>query len=116
MAKREKKATQPVVFYSYGLHQQATPGNPVIRFQRPGATATNTVYTDRMRGWDYEKYKELTQKHFGNQSDYWDNRSPSSIEDFMCEYLDKRVVLCMIEEQMQYDGYPVWRLDYFEQK
>ena len=29
----------------------------------------NTVYSDRLKQWDYEKYSGLCQKHFGNQGD-----------------------------------------------
>ena len=77
--------------------------------------ANNTIYTDRLLQWDYEKHNELCEKHFGNRGERWDKRSPSDIEDFLIDYLGKNVILVA---NIQYvhlgSGFPLWRLDFYE--
>lgn len=76
---------------------------------------TGTVYTDRLYQWDYKKHDSLCEKHFGDKRQYWNNRETKKIEEFLCEYIDKKIILIA---NIQYvnlsNGYPVWRLDYCE--
>lgn len=76
--------------------------------------ATDTVYSDRLHQWDYKKHNELCKKHFGNQGQYWNNRSPEKIQDFLRDYTDNpNLILCKIEEhENKATGYPLWRFDY----
>jgi hypothetical protein len=72
------------------------------------------VYTDRLKQWDWDKYQRLCEKHFGNKSDYWHDRPADKIQAFLCDYLDKEIVLVA---NIQYvnlgNGYPLWRLDFY---
>lgn len=80
--------------------------------------ANGTVYSDRMRQWDYDKNKKLCYKHFGNESDYWNNRTPDKIQSFLRDYMndpDLKLILIM-EYCNQSSGYPVWRFDYHHSK
>lgn len=53
-------------------------------------------------------------KHFGNEGDYWYNRDPNRIEEFLKEYFNKpNLKLIFIMEYCNAsDGYPVWRFDF----
>lgn len=75
---------------------------------------TDTVYSDRLLQWDYEKHNSLCKKYFGNEGQYWSGRDPKTIEKFLQDYLEKpNLVLCKIEQlENQSNGYPYWRFDY----
>jgi len=80
--------------------------------------ANGTVYTDRLYQWDYKKYNKLCVKHFGNEGQYWDSRSPEQIEKFLqdwCEDSDLKLIFVM-EYCNQSSGYPLWRFDYHTSK
>lgn len=80
-----------------------------------GEDSTNTVYSDRLLQWDYEKTKELKQKHFNSQSDYWSYFPADKIEAFLKEYLGKEIKLTKITEyENKSNGYPHWRFDYYD--
>lgn len=74
--------------------------------------ATDTVYDDRLRQWDYKKNDELSLKHFGNTSHYWQGRSSSKVEAFLCDYLGKKVKLCRIIKYKTNSGYDSIRFDF----
>lgn len=81
----------------------------------PNEKANNTVYSDRLRQWDHEKCRRLQRKHFGKETDYWNNVPASKIQDFLREYWDSpelEVVLVM-EYCNVSSGYPLWRVDYY---
>ena len=97
--------------------------NGVVFYYSPcifdnGQKATNTVYTDRLYQWDYEKHNDLCKKHFGNQGQYWSDRKTELIEAFLRDYMDDQsIILCRIEKhQNQATGYPLWRFDYTTSK
>jgi hypothetical protein len=50
--------------------------------------ANNSMYTDRMYEHEPKKYKELMQKHFQSESEFWGGRSPEKIEAFLRDYCD----------------------------
>lgn len=78
---------------------------------------TGTVYSDRLLQWDYAKTRSLMAKHFGNDGDYYSNRSPENIQSFLSEMFGHEVKLILIMEYCnQSSGYPVWRFDYAEIK
>ncbi len=78
---------------------------------------TDTIYTDRLLMWDYEKHNLLCEKHFGNKGQLWENRGYKKIESFLSDWTGKKIVLVA---NIQYvnlsNGYPLWRLDYYEDK
>lgn len=79
--------------------------------------ATQTAYSDRLGQQDYKKTDELKKKHFGNISDYWNNRKPENIENFLSEWLNKPIKLVRVMEYCnQSNGYPYYRFDYYENK
>jgi hypothetical protein len=78
-----------------------------------GVKSTQTVYSDRLWQWNPKKHDELCQKHFGNQGQYWGNRTPEAIQSFLSEYEGKDISLCRAEELTNTsNGYPYWRFDY----
>ena len=104
-------------------------GNPVKRTKREypysydgfvtyrngkNEEANGTIYSDRLMQWDYKKARALMKKYFNEDGDYWDNRNPSQIQDFLREWTgDKNLKLILIMEYCNVSsGYPVWRFDY----
>ena len=78
-----------------------------------GIEGKETVYTDRLLQWDRKKHDALCKKHFGNEAQYWGGRSPETIQAFLCEYYDKNILLCKIDElENASNGYPYWRFDF----
>ena len=72
----------------------------------------HTVYSDRIVQWDYKKARKLMKKHFGNEGDYYTDRSPDKIESFLKEYFGKELKLILVMEYCNVSsGYPVWRFD-----
>ncbi len=73
------------------------------------------VYTDRLFQWDPEKFDKLCLKHFGNVSQYFNDRNHELVEAFLSDYLGKKVKLGMIVEWCNVSsGYPLWSLHYTE--
>lgn len=87
----------------------------LIYFNEEEQKATGCVYSDRLLEWDYDKYNRLCREYFGNEGQSWDKRDSNKIEEFLCDYFDKKVVLVA---NIQYvnvsNGYPVWRFDFCE--
>jgi hypothetical protein len=81
-----------------------------------GENVKEDVYSDRLSQWDYQKVRDLKEKHFGKQSDYWPSeQTPEKVEAFLKEYMGKDIVLCKITEyENQSNGYPYWRFGYYE--
>lgn len=75
-----------------------------------------SVYTDRLFQWDNIKHDLLCLKHFENKGQYWSDRSPSKIQDFLRDYLDdQNLILCEIQKHCNVsNGYPVWYFSYFK--
>jgi hypothetical protein len=69
----------------------------------------NTVYSDRLFQWDWEKYNRCCEEVWGNKGQYFDNRTPKDIEKFLRLYTDKQIKLTAILEGCNWStGYPVW--------
>lgn len=76
--------------------------------------ANNTIYTDRLLQWDWDKHNELCKKHFGNEGQYWSERSPDKIEAFLRDWCDdpELILVRVMQYCNQATGYPLWRLDF----
>ena len=74
----------------------------------------DTVYSDRLYQWDWEKYNKLCKKYFGDVGQYFSNRNPKKIEAMLQEYCkEPKLNLTLIMEYCnQSSGYPVWRFDF----
>ena len=83
-------------------------------FEREGKI-TGSVYSDRLYQWDSEKFNNLCQKHFGNESQYFYNRSPKKIEEFLCDYLDELIKIIRISKtEHKAHGNPIWFFEFQE--
>lgn len=73
---------------------------------------TGSVYSDRLRQWDYEKYEECSKKH--GDPGLMRNKVPIQIQSFLRDYLNEpKLNLILIMEYCNLStGYPVWRFDY----
>ena len=88
--------------------------DPLLQF-RTGIEPTGSVYSDRLRGWyDYALIREKMKVHFGNEGDYYNNRSSQAIQAFLRDLLGKpHLQLTRIEEHCnQASGFPVWFFAY----
>lgn len=81
-----------------------------------GKKPNDTIYSDRLLQWDHNKHDRLCKKHFGNTSQYWNNRKPKKIEAFLRDWAnDESIVLCRVTEYLNHsNGYPLWRFDFFQ--
>lgn len=87
--------------------------SPILQWQGK-ETPNASVYTDRLYTWDHELHDSLCQKHFGDKGQYWSDRSPEKIQDFLRERFDlPNLILCSVEEHCNASsGFPVWHLSY----
>lgn len=75
----------------------------------------NTVWSDRLLQWDYDKTRRLMGVHFGSFGDYYDDRTPQKIQSFLSDYFERPIQLHRIMKYCnQSSGYPVWRFDYVD--
>jgi hypothetical protein len=69
----------------------------------------HTVYCDRMWQQDWDKYNKCCREVWGNEGQYFDNRTPESIEKFLSLYYNRPIKLTIIMEGCNWStGYPVW--------
>lgn len=74
-----------------------------------GEDYNGSAYSDRLFQWDPKKHDTLCKKHFGDTSQYWDNRSPEKIEQFLQEYNGFPLTLQKIVTGTNVStGYPFW--------
>lgn len=76
--------------------------------------ANDTIYSDRLLMWDFNKHDELCKKHFDNTSQYWSQRDHGSVEAFLRDWTDNQdLKLILIMEYCNVsNGYPCWRFDF----
>jgi hypothetical protein len=80
-----------------------------------GVTPKQSVYSDRMHGWDYKKFNECCREVWGNEGQaFYSDRTPDEVQKFLRLYTgDETLELCrIIHYENQSNGYPVWRFDY----
>lgn len=73
------------------------------------------IYSSELFMCDPAKYNVLSKNHFGDEAHYWNNRKPSKIEGFLCDYTgDENLKLIMIKRgRSQRSGYPFWLFHYY---
>jgi len=76
----------------------------------------NTIYSDRLLQWDYDKYNKLSEKHFGNQGQIFFDRSPEKIQSFLRDWCNspKLKLILVMEYCNVSSGYPCWRFDFHQ--
>lgn len=100
-------------------------GNPVERTQcshpynyddfveydnRKKVTANGGAYSDRMYGWDSDKFNKCSELVWGNFGQHFNQRKPKEIERFLQLYNedDKLKLSYIIHGCNQASGFPVW--------
>lgn len=69
----------------------------------------HTVCSDRMYQWDYKKYNKCCREVWGNEGQYFDNRSREDIERFLQLYFGHDLKLVAIAQACNAsNGYPYW--------
>ena len=106
---------------SYGFPIERTPNKYpysydgyVIHRLLPQSEANNTLYTDRLSMWDYEKKKRLMKKHFVKTGDWWNEHTPAEIESFLRDWCEdpELELVCVMQYCNVSNGCPLWRLDF----
>lgn len=83
--------------------------DPFRIYKRNWDSNDEVVYSDRLFQWDSEKYERLTKEVFGNSGQYFTNRYPEEIEQFLQRYFNRRILLTGIMEGCNVgNGYPYW--------
>lgn len=117
------KAYGGASYISYGVSvdpsirtKQSHPYNygPITLYSNAAVEPNGTVYTDRLLQWDFSKYNALCERHFGDQGQVWERRSPKQIAAFLRDWYEdpELQLVAVIEYCNQASGYPTWRLDY----
>lgn len=90
----------------------------LIQFSN-GIEPKHSVYSDRLLGWNYEKFNECCQKVWGDAGQaFYSDRKPKEVEKFLRFYTDdETLTLCrIIQYENMSNGYPYWRFDYITNK
>ena len=74
----------------------------------------STIYADRMRQWDYEKYCKCSNDVFGYTCNTFDGTSSEDAQKFISMYLGHEITLVSAYMNKGYDGYYYYRFDYFD--
>lgn len=76
----------------------------------PNKGVNGSIYSDRLLQWDWDKHNELCRKHFGNEGQYWSDRDPEKIQDFLRDWCqDPGLKLHYIMQGCNVsNGFPVW--------
>lgn len=70
---------------------------------------SHSVYSDRLWSWDSIKFNKCCKEVFGNTGQYFDNRTPEKINEFLNKYFDKEVKLTAILNCCNVSsGFPYW--------
>lgn len=78
---------------------------------------SHAVYSDRLFQWDHKKYNQCCEEVFGNHGQYFDNREPSEVNQFLNLYFGKEVKLTAILQGCNVSsGFPYWCFIYEECK
>ena len=76
---------------------------------------SHTVYSDRMYQWDYKKFNQCCEEVFKNSGQFFDDREPKAINEFLNKYFDQKVKLTAIVKCCNVStGFPYWRFEYEE--
>ena len=70
----------------------------------------STVYSDRLFEWNFTKYNRCCEQVWGNHGQFFYNRTPNEIEQFLRLYYEKdNLVLTKVELCHNVsNGYPIW--------
>jgi hypothetical protein len=82
---------------------------PYVLWKGDYKKTDHVVYSDRLMQWDYDKFNKCCMKVWNNEGQYFDNRKPNDIENFLSKYYDKEIKLTAIMEGCNVsNGYPYW--------
>lgn len=84
--------------------------DPYVIMGVPGSKYEGADYSDRLMQFDWDKFHDLSEKHFGDRGQLFHNREMNKIESFLQEYHDKpNLKLVMVSEGANVsNGYPYW--------
>jgi hypothetical protein len=84
-------------------------GTPWYRMSKEDRAASDAVYDDRMRQWDYEKYESAQRQAFTTRGSF-SQCSPAEIEKFLQLYYSDHTIklLTLLEGCNVSNGYPYW--------
>lgn len=89
--------------------------DPYFTYQSPdfNRETDDVCYSDRLMQWDMDKFNSICKGIWGNTGQYFDNRRPTDIETFLCDYFGREVILTAILKGCNYgNGYPYWVFAY----
>ena len=87
----------------------------IVVFRNFNLEADDRIWSDRLLQLDYEKYNTLSNKFFGDESQYWNGREPGKIQAFLSEWVGYDVNLVRVTEHCNAStGYPVWSFDFIK--
>jgi hypothetical protein len=80
---------------------------------RKDIESKHSEHSDRLFQFNPEKYNKCRMNVFGDTSQYFDFVPSEKIEQFLCEYLEQKIILVHITKFINASsGFPYWRFDY----
>lgn len=87
--------------------------DPVVMYDT-GEKAISCKDSDRLWSENSTLHDELCLRHFGDVSQWWNNRKPEQIQAFLRDFLQKPE-LVLVQVQKMYNinsGFPIWHFQY----
>ena len=75
----------------------------------------NSVYSDRLYGWDSKKFNEVCINIWGNQGQcFYSDRQPEDVEKFLRLVINNENIVLkrILRYENASNGYPYWRFDF----
>lgn len=75
----------------------------------------SAVYSDRLLSWDYDKFGRCAKEVWGSGGQYFSDRTPEEIEQFLSLYFEKPIKLGAVMQGCNHsNGFPLWIFFYRE--
>lgn len=76
--------------------------------------ATDAMYDDRMRQWDWAKYRACCTAVWGREVQCFIGKESEDVEKFISLYLGKPVTLTRVSANKDFHGYEIYCFHYIE--
>lgn len=95
---------------------EIVPQKEILESLRKEVPNLQTVYNDRMRMWDYDKYRKCVEEVFGPRMGDMLPEGDPKMDEFLSLYFEKKIKVHFMEYFEDARGFPLWRIDFTEDK
>ena len=104
------------MYVMYDEEGNKIPDKEVYETLRSQFTNLKTVYNDRMRQWDYDKYRQCVEEVFGPRMGDYLPDDYDKVSEFLTLYFGTKMKCCVMEYFEDARGFPLWRIDYQDEE